>query len=85
MTRVGGDIETSNGDINLTRASEVDGDVIIRGKTGWLSRIFSFGNRSEPQLEVDAESVIHGDIHLYREVELLIHPDARVGEIFHHY
>ena len=84
-TEVGGDVETANGDISLSRGSTVRGDVIIRGKSGWLGRLFSFGQRTAPQLEVDADSVILGDIHLYRETHLQIHPDAEVGNIYHHY
>lgn len=84
-TRVGGDVHTSNGDIELRDGSVVSGDVIVRGKLSWFSKLFSFGHHRPSDLRVDADSVIEGDIHLYREVNLRIHEDARVGEIIRHY
>lgn len=84
-TRVAGDLRTANGDIHLGDGSVVEGDVIIRGKRPWFSRLLSMGNQHRPTLEVDASSSILGDIHLYQEVELRINDSARVGEIIRHW
>ncbi len=84
-TRVRDDVITSNGDVELGDGSEIDGDIIIRGKRGWLGRLFSFGTGHQPTLTISADAVVHGDIHLYREVDLRIHPDAEIGEVISHF
>ena len=84
-THVGADVVTANGDIDIVEGSEVVGDIIVRGKRGWLGRLFSFGQNRATDLRISADSVVHGDIHLYREVDLQIHEDARIGEVITHY
>jgi len=84
-TRVREDVVTSNGDIDISDGSEIGGDIIVRGTRGWLGRLFSFGQRYNSDLTVSADSVVHGDIHLYREVDLHIHEDAQIGDIITHY
>lgn len=83
-TRVGENVETSNGDIELLHGSVVEGDVVVRGRRHWWDRFFSFNNR-EPELTIDADSSVLGDIHLYQEVELNIEQGAMVGEIIEHF
>lgn len=84
-TQVRQNIVTRNGNVHVLEGSEVMGDVVIkREPRGWLGRQW-FGHRTRPELRIDADSRIHGDIHLYREVELNIHPDAQVGNIIEHY
>lgn len=84
-TQVGADVVTSNGDIDISNGSEVAGDIIVRGKRGWLGRLFSFGHTHNTDLRISADAVVHGDIHLYREVDLKIHEDAVVGAVITHY
>lgn len=84
-THVRDDVVTSNGDIEISAASEIDGDIIVRGKRGWIGRLFSFGQHYSSKLNISADSVIHGDIHLYREVDLNIDDDAQIGDIITHY
>lgn len=84
-TRVRDDVITSNGDIEVVDGSEIEGDIIVRGKRSWLGRLFSFGSSQHPNLTISSDSVVHGDIHLYREVDLDIHPDAQVGEVITHF
>lgn len=84
-TRVRDDVMTSNGDIDVSHGSEIEGDIIVRGKQGWLGRLFSFGQRHNSDLTISADSIIHGDIHLYREVDLHIHEEAQIGDIITHY
>ena len=84
-TYVGEDVITSNGDITLSSGSEIEGDIIVRGNRGWLSRFFTFTRHRATDLHISADTVVHGDIHLYREVDLHIHDDAQIGEIVIHY
>ncbi|MCH7744322.1 MAG: hypothetical protein IIB71_16895 [Proteobacteria bacterium] len=79
-TQVLRDVETTNGDIRLLHGSVVSGDVIFH-QTG--SILYRKINR--PRLVVDADSVIKGAVHLYRQVKLEIADDAWVGEIIEHY
>lgn len=83
-TRVGENLETSNGDIELLFGSVVEGDVIVRGRKHWWDRFFSINNR-QPELTIDADSSVLGEIHLYQEVELNIETGAEVGDIIEHY
>ena len=82
--RVGDDVVTTNGDVNLYGATEIGGDVIFEGRRSAWSRWFNW-NRRKPDLEIEAEVVIQGDIHLYREVNLDIANGASYGEIIRHY
>lgn len=83
-TQVGEDIETANGDIDILNGSVVNGDVIVRGKNHWWDRLFEF-SRNRPDLTIDGDSRVMGDIHLYQEVDLNISRDAVVGEIIEHF
>lgn len=83
-TRVHENIETSNGDIDILEGSVVGGDVLVRGRRHWFDRFFSFKKR-EPELTIDPESSVLGDIHLYQEVELNIANGAVKGEIIEHF
>lgn len=83
-TRVGTDVQTSNGDIELRDGSVVGGDLIVRGRRPWLDRFFSFYN-NPPEIYIDSSSSVLGDIHLYRKVNLQIADDAVVGNIVEHF
>ncbi len=78
---VGGDLKTVNGDIYVLESSDIRGDVIIKkNKVGW----FDSGD-DYPVIEIDADSRVEGTIHLYREAELRIHKEAKVGDVMKHY
>jgi len=83
-TQVGEDIETANGNIELLNGSVVAGDLIVRGKHQWWDRLFDF-SRKRPDITIDGDSRVLGDIHLYQEVDLHISRDAVVGEIIEHF
>lgn len=83
--RANDQLRTANGDIRLREGTVVAGDIIFRANTSWLNNLFSFGRDHRPTLFIDADSVVEGSIHLYREVELRIHADARVKEIIEHF
>ena len=83
-TRVGENVQTSNGDIFLTDGSVIEGDIIVKGRRSWLGRFFSFDRRPS-KIIIDSESSVMGDIHLYREVNLDIADGAEVGDIIEHF
>ena len=83
-TKVGSDVQTSNGDIEVRSGSAIGGDIIVRSRSSWIGRLFNFNSRLS-NLVIDVDSVVEGDIHLYREVNLRIDAGARVGNIIEHY
>jgi hypothetical protein len=83
-SRVGENVETSNGDIDVLDDSVIEGDVIVRGRRHWWDRFFNFYT-NEPELTIDSTSTVHGDIHLYQEVELNVADGSVRGEIIEHF
>lgn len=83
-TRVGEDVQTSNGDILLTDGSVVEGDIVVKGRRSWIGRFFSF-DRKPSKIIIDSDSSVLGDIHLYREVNLDIADGAEVGDVIEHF
>ncbi len=83
-SRVGENVQTSNGDILLTDGSVVEGDIVVKANRSWLSRWFSFKHQPS-RILIDAESSVIGAIHLHREVRLEIEDGAEVGEIIEHF
>jgi hypothetical protein len=83
-SRIGGDLETANGDVTLLQGATVEGDIIIDDQRGWWNKLFS-GNSRPLKLVIDEKSSVKGRIHLYREVELHIDPAAEVGELIEHF
>ncbi|MFK7865055.1 MAG: hypothetical protein AB8B95_12615 [Pseudohongiellaceae bacterium] len=83
-TQVGADVETTNGDIEIRSGSVIEGDIVVKAKKSWFGKFFSFNNRPS-DLVIDADSIVKGDIHLYKEVNLRIDNGAQVGNIVEHY
>ncbi|MEQ8952936.1 MAG: hypothetical protein RL120_02310 [Gammaproteobacteria bacterium] len=84
QTRVGGNVQTSNGDIHLEDDTVIEGDLVIRSRRNFLERFFNWHN-VPPKIYIDGSSSVLGDIHLYQETELEIDDRAQVGEIIRHY
>ncbi|MEX1197524.1 MAG: hypothetical protein WEB57_06665 [Pseudohongiellaceae bacterium] len=86
---VNGSIKTVNGNVLIRERSTIGGDVTFSEagvESGWLHRLFGFGNGSQrSRLDIGADVVIGGDIHLYREVDLHIDDSAITGDIIRHY
>jgi len=83
-TRVGENVQTSNGDILLTDGSVVEGDIVVKGRRSWFGKLFGFGQKSS-KITIDADSSVMGDIHLYRKVTLDIADGTVAGEIIEHF
>ena len=73
---VGGTVTTTNGDITL-RGAVVRGDLVVeKPDSSWWKP-----ERSRlPRVIIDADSVVEGRLVFEREVELYVHPDAKVGK-----
>ena len=82
-TYIGKNLQTRNGDIFLGDGSVVAGDIIINASS-WIDRFFTF-QQEAPNLIIDADSSVMGDIHLYRTINLIIADGAKLGDIIKHY
>ncbi len=88
---VTGDLTTVNGNVLLRPGSVVGGDIVIRknhSREGVASRLLwplRNNRQSRNRIDIGADTIVRGDIHLYREVELNIDQAANVGQVFHHY
>lgn len=75
---VGGGIKTTNGDIEVLEGSRVQGGILMR-KPG--SSWFSTSKPRVPKVTIGANSVVEGDLVFEREVELIVHPNAKIGRV----
>lgn len=77
--RIGGGIETVNGSIFVGDDSQVAGGILVRKPKGsW----FSFGSKNRPpRIEIGANAVVEGELRFEREVELVVHPTAKIGRV----
>ena len=68
-SKVGGDVSTVSGDIELADAAEVMGDIVVEKPNGW-----GWGNKKSriPKVVIGPGSRVHGDIRIEREAELYI-------------
>jgi DUF4097 and DUF4098 domain-containing protein YvlB len=76
QTVVGGDIETVGGDITLEDKSLVHGGILVEKQRG-----MSWGKQRIPRVIVGPGSVVEGKLRFEREVELFVHPNARIGSV----
>lgn len=77
-SEVGGSISTVNGDIDLSDAAVVMGDLVVEKPNSW-----GFGNKNsrKPKIIIGPGSEVRGTIELEREVELYISETAKVGGV----
>lgn len=78
QTVIGGNIETVGGDITLEDKSAVRGDILVEKPQGWG---MSWGKQRIPRVIVGPGSVVDGELRFEREVELFVHPSARIGKV----
>lgn len=83
-THVGDSVITTNCDVLIRNGSVIEGDVVFEGRRRGWTRWFNWGNK-RPDLVIDADAEVKGDIRLYHEVTLKIAEGARVGDIKRHY
>jgi DUF4097 and DUF4098 domain-containing protein YvlB len=74
---VGGGIETTNGDVTIGAGSTVHGGLHVE-KPGT-----SFWNRDQrkPKIVIGPDAVVDGPLQFDREVDLLVAPSAKIGQV----
>ena len=93
-SRVGGDLETVNGGITLKqsevggRVQTVSGDITVGAKSvvrgGILierPRGVHFGRMRIPRVVIGPNATVQGTLQFDREVELFVHPSAKIGPV----
>lgn len=76
--KVGGDVSTISGDVNLANSSVVGGDIIVEKPSSW--GVGDNSNR-KPRVVIGPGSEVAGAIVLGYEVELFISQTAKVGGV----
>ncbi len=76
--RIGGDVSTTNGDIVLSEGARIDGGILVEKPTGgwWKSE-----EKRVPRVVIGANSVVGGSLVFEHEVELFVHPTAKIGPV----
>lgn len=75
---VGGGLTTTNGDITLARGAVVRGGILVeKPQRQW----WSTGRKRDPRVIIGANSVVEGSLVFEREVELFVHPTAKIGPV----
>lgn len=75
QAHVVGRVSTATGDITLLGA-RLDNGLLVE-KQGWS--LFNFSRK--PVIKIGAGSVVNGTLEFRREVELFVHPTARIGKV----
>ena len=75
-THVGGRIETVNGDITVGNGSVVEGGILVQKPQG-----ISWGRQRTPRIIIGPNAVVNGTLRFEREVELFVHPSAKIGAV----
>jgi hypothetical protein len=76
QTRVRGRIETVGGDITVGNGSVVDGGILVQKPQG-----ISWGRHRTPRIIIGPNAVVNGTLRFEREVELFVHPSAKIGAV----
>ena len=76
QSEVGGTIHTMNGDITIGAKSVVHGDVWIEKPRG-----LHFGKMRIPRVVIGPNASVQGTLRFDREVELFVHPTAKIGTV----
>ena len=73
---VGGKVTTTQGDITLEASTVRGGLLVEKPNRSW----WSSGRKRLPRIIIGAGSVVGGEMVFEHEVELYVHPDAKVGK-----
>ena len=75
---VGGDVQTTNGDVMVVRSSVIRGNLLVKKpERQWWNP----GDSKKPRIVIGAGSVVHGSLTFERDVELLVHTTAKIGPV----
>lgn len=70
-------LRTVNGSLDIGDASVVRGGITVEKPSGWIN----WSKSSKPRVIIGENVVVEGDLVFEHEVELFVHPTAKVGRI----
>ena len=76
---VQGDLSNVNGSITVDEGSFVHGGITVKKSKGW--NFWGDSNSKPPRVTIGANSVVKGTLMFEREVELEVHPTAKIGPL----
>ena len=76
QTEVGGQLSTVSGDITIGAKSVVRGGIHVERPTG-----LQFGRQRTPRIVIGPNATVQGTLRFDREVELFVHPSAKIGAV----
>ena len=76
QTRVQGRIETVQGDIIVGNGSVVQGGILVTKPQG-----IRWGRNRTPRIVIGPNATVNGALRFEREVELFVHPSAKIGAV----
>jgi DUF4097 and DUF4098 domain-containing protein YvlB len=71
---IGGTINTTNGSINLSEGSQVNGDIIVNKPQGW-------GYNRPPRIVIGPHAIVRGTLDFRRDVILQVSDTAQIGPV----
>lgn len=74
--RIGGDIETVAGDIEIGADSRIDGGILVEKPSGW-----SWGKQKNPRVVIGPNAVVRGRLVFRRDVDLYVSTSAKIGAV----
>ena len=93
-SRIGGDLTTVNGGITIKQSQvdgqihTVNGDITVGAKSTvrggiWVEKPhgISFGRQRIPRIVIGPDVTVQGTLRFDREVELFVHPSAKIGTV----
>jgi len=88
-TEVKGGIHTVSGDIVVGARSTVHGGLLVekpKDESGWNSLTITAGKivdrkKRIPRIVIGPNAIVEGELRFEREVELFVHPTARIGKV----
>ena len=78
QTEVLGQVRTVTGDITIGNASHIHGGILVEKPHG-IS--FNWGKHRIPRIVIGPNAVVDGNLKFEREVELYVHPTAKIGPV----
>ena len=76
QTQVDGQVRTTNGDITIGAKSVVRGGIWVERPSG-----IHFGKQRVPRIVIGPQATVQGTLRFDREVELFVHPSAKIGTV----
>ena len=79
QTEVGGQVRTVGGDITVGAHSVVRGGILVERPS--RMGFFNVSKKRVPRIVIGPNAVVDGSLRFEREVELFVHPSARIGTV----